>query len=233
MAEHAGDEQAGEVQRHRDVELERGHVERHRRQQRDQYRDEQRPHVPARVIEREDEAAEVEREGQHPQERYARNVLRDVVGDRQQHHRAHRGQREPLQLRRHGKRRGARRGRDLVGPEAVHRQPRGERAEDDEAGKHERPHPAELSQVERRLEQQRESDQREQRSQVGKREQAVRHAAPEAAPVPRLQERRRRRQQEVGQADGGQQKQQDARDRLLVALRLPAARGEDRQEGER
>jgi len=142
MAEHAGDEQADQVQRHRDVEFERGHVERHRRQQRDQYHDEQRPHVPARVIEREDEAAEVEREGQHPQERYARNVLRDVVGDRQQHHRAHRGQREPLQLRRHGKRRGARRGRDLVGPEAVHRQPRGERAEDDEAGKHEGPHPA-------------------------------------------------------------------------------------------
>ena len=233
MAEHAGDEQADQVQRHRDMEFERRHVERHRRQQCDQCHDEQRPHVPARVIEREDEAAEVEREGQHPQERYARNVLRDVVGDRQQHHRAHRGQREPLQLRRHGKRRGARRGRDLVGPEAVHRQPRGERAEDDEAGKHERPHPAELSQVERRLEQQRESDQRKQRSQVGKREQPVRHAAPEAAPVPRLQERRRRRQQEVGQADGGQQKQQDARDRLLVALRLPAARGEDRQEGER
>src|SRR5688572_3360655 len=54
----------------------------------------------------------------------------------------------------------------------------------------------------------------------------------EAAPVPELHQRRGRRQQEIRQADGGDEQEQDAPDRLLVALRLPAAGGDDRQAGE-
>ena len=70
------------------------------------------------------------------------------------------------------------------------------------AGEEERPAPAERLQVERRLEQQREAEQREQRGEIGKREQAIGHRALEAAPVPRLQQRRGGREQEVRQADG-------------------------------
>src|SRR5260221_7081467 len=184
------------------------------------------------MVEGEDEGDEVERERQHPEEWHARDVLGDVVGDCQQHHRAHRRKREPQQLilqwnwapSAHclGALRGA------IGRHESHRT-----ADPGEAAVDERPAPAELSQVEGRLEQQREAEQREERGEVRKREQAIRHHALEATPVPRLEERRRRREQEIGQPDRRAQEKQDAQDRLFVALRLPAARRDDRQAGER
>ena len=53
-------------------------------------------------------AHQVQRERQHPQERHAGDVLRHVVGDREQHHRAHRRQRQPFELGRRSGERGAR-----------------------------------------------------------------------------------------------------------------------------
>src|SRR6185436_15210091 len=182
----------------------------------------------------EDEGDEVQRERQHPQEGHARDVLRDVVGHREQHYRAHRRQQQPPDLvaGRDRLRVGGGR-RYLPRIESIHREPRGDAAEQREPGEQERPCPAERRQVEHRLEQHREAEQREQRSEVGKREQPIGHHALEAPPVPRLQQRRGGRQQEVRQADGRAEQQQDAQDRLLVALRLPAGGGEDRQAGER
>src|SRR6185295_3289391 len=154
--------------------------------------------------------------------------------DRQQHHRAHRREREPQHLIFYRQSRCRLRRRIFFyGVETVHRQERGPRAEEREQREQQRPAPAELLQVEHRLEQHRKAEQREQRSEVREREQAIRHGAAKAAPVPRLQERRGRGEQEVRQADGRDEEQEDARDRLLLAARLPAARGDDRQAGER
>src|SRR5206468_3606430 len=107
------------------------------------------------------------------------------------------------------------------------------RTQERKGGEQERPAPAELAQVEHRLEDQRETEEREQRGEVREREQAIRHRGVKAPPVPGLEERRGRRQQEIGKTDGGDQQHKDAADRLLVAQRLPAARSDDRQAGER
>ena len=53
--------------------------------------------VPALALEGDDEAREVERERREPQQRHRGDVLRQVVGHREQQHRAGGGQREPQQ----------------------------------------------------------------------------------------------------------------------------------------
>ena len=186
VAEHAGEKEADEIERRGDAQVERWHVVRHGRQQHEQRGDEERPHIPARMVEGENESDQIKRERQHPEERHARDVLRDVVGDREQHYRAHRGEPEPQQLvgkryRTHPCGLFASLG-DAVGG---HQADRG--AQHRKAAIDERPAPAELPQIEHRLEQQRKSKQRQQRGEVGQREQAIGHGALEAAPVPRLQ----------------------------------------------
>ena len=189
------------------------------------------------MVEREDEGQQIQGERQHPQERHAGNVLRHVVAHREQHHGGKRRKGQPGQL--HGAR--ERRGRVLrlsrsrgrLRDDRAHGAPRRGAAQHDESRVQRRPPPAQLGQREIGLQQHRESQQREQRRKVGERKKAVGHCAPEALPVPGLQQRRRGRQQKVRQADGGPEQQQDAAHGLLVALRLPARRCEDRQARER
>ena len=260
VAEHAADEQPGGEQRdkhdearrasqqtfgeachrRRQVDVQGSDIGRHQRQQHQQQHDEQRPYVPARVIEAQDEGDQVQRQRHHPQERHAGDVLRDVIADGQQHHRAHRGQHQPHQLstcarrRGRGRRAACRAGDRLLriagmGSGCAHRGPASGRAHDHEQRVDQRPAPAELPQIERRLEQHREAQQRQQRGEVAEREQPVWHRRAEALPVPALQQRRGGRQQEVRQPDGDQQQHEDAQDWLLVAARFPGLARQDRQ----
>ena len=98
MAEHAGDEEAGEIERRGDAQLQGRDVVGHRRHENEERPGEERAPIPARMVEGEDESDEVDGKRQHPEKGHARDVLRDVIGDRKQHHRAHGGEREPQEL---------------------------------------------------------------------------------------------------------------------------------------
>ena len=152
VAHHASDEEPDEVKRRGAVQVERWNGESHQRHERHQRADENGPDIPARVVEGQDEADEIEGERQNPQERHARDVLRHVVRDCEQHHRPHGGKRQPLQLR---SRRQRCRWRGLVGLRsiAVHGKPGRACAEEREGREDERPAPAQRLQVKRRLEQ--------------------------------------------------------------------------------
>ena len=207
---------------------------RHHAERRRDHRQEDVALVPAGAVEAQDEREEVERQRDDPQERHRRDVLRDVVRDRQQQDRSGGGQRDPQSLacerrrnvvvRHRGRRRGsARRGRSGPGGRAQAREPR-RGAQTDEQHVAHRPTPRLRTRHDPGLEQERVADQREHRGEIRQREEAVRAAAGEASREPRLHQRARRREQEVGQADGRGQHAEDQPRGVLGADRLPEAR---------
>ena len=115
---------------------------------------------------------QVERERHQPQQRHRGDVLREVVGDREQQHRAGRRQREPEHVRRF-----AAADAVVAAVAASHRLAaacaRPARAKQRESGEQPRPHAHLLRAAEERLDQERIADQREQRGEVRQREQAV------------------------------------------------------------
>jgi len=102
VAEHAREEQP----RAEDAELDRqfvrepgvGQRPRHHAQRGGGRRQEEVAPVPAGAVEAQDEREEVERERHDPQERDRRDVLRDVVRDRQQQDGSGRRERDPQRL---------------------------------------------------------------------------------------------------------------------------------------
>ena len=109
MAEHAGEKEPGAKDADLDAELVRelrvrerpGHDAKSRRQ----HREESVAQVPALAVEAEDEGEEIDRERHDPQQRHGGDVLRDVVGHREEQERARGGERAPECLAGDGRRR--------------------------------------------------------------------------------------------------------------------------------
>ena len=192
--------------------------------------------VPDAALEAEDERQQVDRERNHPQQRDRGDVLGEVIGDAEERDRSHGREGQPQH-----DRASARCGLLGIGGHlaAGHRERRqvaalpGEcRAQHHEPCIPRRP-PGRLLRVgEPRLEQERVSEERQHGGEIRQREQPVRARPGIGAREPGLHQRAGRGEQEVGQADGGEQEQQDAHDRVVVASGLPAGIGGDRQQGE-
>ena len=186
------------------LQVERRDVVRHRREQHDQRGEKRRAQVPARMVEARMKVTRYSASGSTHRKGTLDDVLRDVVGDGEQHHRAHRREREPQQLIFCRNRLCGCRCRILFcRVKAVHRHPRRAGAEQRERGEQERPAPAELAAG--RTRGSNSTGKPSSASSEAKLESANRRygtALLEAAPVPRLQQRRGRRKQEVRQADG-------------------------------
>jgi hypothetical protein len=233
VAEQAGDEESREedAELHQQVELVVGVHEqpRHAHEPHQAEAPEDLRAVKA-PLEGEDEGDEVERERRKPQQRDRRDVLREVVGHRQQHRRACRRQREPVQVIAAGGRQGIRdRSRRRAALAAA--APGQPRTAQREQRKQPRPSRHLLAVGEPRLNEQRIADERDERSDVREGEQAIRIRPGALAREPRLHQRAGGRQQQVRQPHRHREQQQDRGDRLVVALRLPRLRGRDRQRG--
>ena len=196
--------------------------------------------VPAAAVEAQDEGEQVERERHDPQQRHGGDVLRDVVGHREQQQRARRGERAPQhwrasvgggasppsRLRRRraprmdGRR--ARAGSTLASPRRAH--------STDEERVARRPADRLRARRRPRLDSERIAEQRQQRREVGQREQAVRARAGKRSREPRLHQRAGGRQQEIRQADGGGEQPEDLPRRILAARGFQCASGNDRQQ---
>ena len=238
VTEHAAHEQACREDRRRRPQRERAAEPRHHGQRHDERREKQRPVVPARVIEAQDESDQVDRQRHHPQERDRGDVLRQVVGDGKQQARAHGCEGDPQQpVPPRGRAGGGLLCLRRVALRArLHGMPGtgngGGRAQHDEHGVGRRPRVGLHGKRQKRFDRDGVRQQREQRREVRQRKQAVRHCMPEALPEPRLYQRTGCGQQEVRQADGRAKEAQYQQRRPGVALapRLPARVGDDRQQ---
>ena len=99
VAEEAAEEQArqedAELQRQVELEIVLDQQPPHRPDPQQQHGPEPFAPVPALALEGDDEAREVEGQRREPEQRHRGDVLRQVVGHREQQHRARRGEREP------------------------------------------------------------------------------------------------------------------------------------------
>ena len=195
------------------------------------------PPVPARAVEADDEAQQVEAQRQDPEERDHRDVLAKRVRRRQQqHHRAGREQEpEPPSARRRGWRRipGGRRGRGgfgLRGAPDPRAAPDREQHESDQSP---RPCGRLLLAGEVGFDQERVSQQRQERPDVRERVEAVGRDAGMRSAEPSLQERTRRGEHQVGQAEAAEQEAEDVGRRRFLAGGLPGFGRGDGQQAER
>ncbi len=197
--------------------------------------------VPALAVEAEDEREQVDRERRDPEQWHGGDVLRDVVGHREQQQRPGRGQHAPEDLAGGGRRRLV---RDCVvasfaavrwradggSGRVLQARPARGGAQTDEEHVGDRPAHRLRARRRPRLEQERVADEREHRRQIRQREQPVRARAGPRAREPYLDQRARRRQQEVRQPDGRHQQAQDQPRRALGAGRLPVRARDDRKQ---
>ena len=217
----------------------------HHAQSRREHREKGVAPVPALAVEAEDEREEIDRERRDPQQRHGGDVLRDVVGHREQQQRPGGGQRAPQHLARDGRRRLVRGFvpalRRLVRRREDRRVPRrasGSTSRRRRRGRRRARRPTDQPdrlRARRRpwLEQERIADERQHRREIRQREQPVRARAGPRAREPDLDQRARRRQQEVRQADGRREQAQDQPRRALGAGRLPVGARDDRQQRRR
>ncbi len=171
--------------------------------------------VPAAPLEGDDEREQVQRERREPEQRHRGDVLREVVGHREQQHRTGGREREP-------QRRSARRAPAARLSCDSATRPRGVRHATSAHSSANAPNSHDHRRTcsprgEKRLDHERVADQREQRSEVRDGEQPIGVRAGPGAREPRLQQRAGGGDQKVGQPDRCAEQQQDAADRLVVA----------------
>ena len=214
-----------------------GKVIPHQHARDDEQRREHAARIPARVIETDDEAQQVERERQNPQERNHRDVDAEFARRRHEQHGRQRRQRDPQEFLSTAGLGGIRSdlssGWGKPGWLRAAEPPRARAAQRGKAPEPDGPAPRLGGARKQRFNRERITDEREQRRDIRQRVEAIRRLVRMRETKPTLQQRSGCGEQQVGQPERGGEEQENAQRRLVAGGGLPSGSGDDGEPDQR